>query len=419
MSGETIRAVRGVRDYLPELQKYYNYIVNKAKFLAEVFCYEEIALPIFEFSSIYERGLGEESDLLLKELYRFTDKSNNLCSLRPEFTAGIVRAILSNNLYNQLPLKWFSFGPLFRYERPQKGRFRQFHQLNFEFIGEVSYHSDVDIILLVKKLLEQYKILDKVTLNINSLGDAETRVSYRNKLKSYLEAYKNDLSDISKLRLERNPLRILDSKEADDKKILEGAPVITDSYNSNTRKNFDNILNLLEKSNINYKLNEKLVRGLDYYSHMVFEFNLNDTRSQNAIAAGGRYDSLFEQLGNKQISAVGAALGIERIIDLISDRIDLNIISKPACAFISKDEQYNDITMSYMQKFLDNNLKASLIINRSIDKSIKKAYNKKMSHIIVIGNKELETNLFSLKKLEDGSIISDNFEEIIRIFATL
>lgn len=316
-----IQPIRGTRDYFSEDSEKFEFIVNTAKNISALYNFDILHTPIFEATEVFKRAVGTETDIVSKEMYSFDTKGEENITLRPEFTAGVVRAVISNSLQQNLPLKFFSAGPLFRYERPQKGRQRQFHQVNFEYFGNPHPIADAEMIILATSLLNNLGITEHLELNINTLGDADSRSNYLAALVEYLKKYENELSDESKIRLSKNPLRILDSKNETDKKIVSNAPKIHDYLTSEAKSFFDNLINLLSgELNIPLKINPEIVRGLDYYNHTVFEFisSAPEMGSQSTILAGGRYDGLLKQMGGNEIPAIGFAAGVERLMLLVN-----------------------------------------------------------------------------------------------------
>ncbi len=270
MSNHKLQPVRGTKDLFGSDIAAFNNIIEIARKNAVSYGFDELQTPIFEFSEVFERNLGEASDIISKEVYKFKDRGDNFLTLRPEFTAGIVRAFISNGELQQiLPQKFFSYGPIFRYDRPQKGRQRQFNQINFEILGEENHLLDVEFILLATSILKDLGILNKTELQINSLGCALTKTRYEAALRDYFVKYQDKLSPDSLVRLQKNPLRILDSKELQDIEICENAPLISDFYSDEARVRLEEILKLLKKFGVPYKLNQRLVRGLDYYTSTV------------------------------------------------------------------------------------------------------------------------------------------------------
>lgn len=320
MAENKLQPARGTRDILPEEHILHSYVIDTAKDIAQRYGYSSISTPIFEFTEVFKRTLGDVSDIVTKEMYTFEDRGGESITLRPEFTAGIARAFISGGLAQHLPLKLFSSGPIFRYERPQKGRFRQFHQVNMEFLGVDSPQADSEIIAMGAHILSALGILQHTELQINSLGDTETRATYRQTLVDYLQSYKKDLSPDSQVRLEKNPMRILDTKDENDKKIIKNAPVIGGCYSSAAKDFFAEVTEGLDQLRIAYRVNPHLVRGLDYYCHTAFEFvgQTDDLGSQNTVMAGGRYDGLIGMMGGAHTPAVGFAAGVERLAALVS-----------------------------------------------------------------------------------------------------
>lgn len=315
----SLQPPRGTRDLLPADSRCHRFIEQAAFDVAVRYGYGEIATPIFEFTEVFARSLGDTSDIVSKEMYTFEDRGGSSITLRPENTAGVVRAFISNKLTQQTPLKLFYRGPMFRYERPQKGRLRQFHQVGVELLGVAEPLADAEVVALGAAFLAALGLGDRVALELNSLGDSESRDRYRAVLVDYLHAHKDRLSAESCDRLERNPLRILDSKDEGDRLIVAEAPLITDSLNESSRAFLDGVMAGLDAAGVAYTLNPRLVRGLDYYSHTAFEFTTNALGAQNAVLAGGRYDGLVAQLGGPPTPGIGWAAGIERLAMLVGE----------------------------------------------------------------------------------------------------
>lgn len=282
----------------------------------------EIMTPIFEFTDVFARTLGETSDVVTKEMYTFADRSGESITLRPEGTAGVARAFISGGLAQSLPLKLFYRGPMFRHERPQKGRLRQFHQVGVELLGVESPLADIEVIALAWRVLSELGLASKVRLEINTLGDAESREAYRNTLVAYLSGFRASLSEDSRNRLERNPLRILDSKDEGDRRIVENAPLMTDSLSPAAREFFTQVTDGLHALGIPFIINPKLVRGLDYYCHTAFEFTTTELGSQGTVLAGGRYDELIATMGGARTPGIGWAAGVERLSMLVGEVAD-------------------------------------------------------------------------------------------------
>ena len=293
-------------------------VVETAREVCERYGYLEMATPIFEFTEVFSRPLGETSDVVSKEMYCFTDRGGDSITLRPEATAAVARAFLSEGLAHELPLKFFCHGPMFRYDRPQKGRWRQFHQINVELLGVAQPLGDVEIIALGWHILEALGVRARTAMELNSLGDAESRRAYRNVLSAYFSDHRGQLSEESQNRLMRNPLRILDSKDEGDRRVTAGAPALTEHLNQASVDFFATVRAGLDTLGIAYALNPTLVRGLDYYSHTIFEVTTADLGAQATVMGGGRYDGLIELLGGPSTPGVGWAAGIERLSMLMA-----------------------------------------------------------------------------------------------------
>jgi histidyl-tRNA synthetase len=309
--------IRGTQDIWGEDADRFNAVVAAFDRVRRLYAFQRVETPVFEATEVFARSIGETSDIVSKEMYTFPDRGGDLLTLRPEFTAGIARAYLSEGWQQHAPLKLATHGPVFRYERPQKGRFRQFHQLDAEIIGTDSPAADVELLVLADQLLRELGISDGVTLQLNTLGDSETRDAWRAALVAHFEAHRADLSEDSLTRLDKNPLRILDSKDPRDRPIADSAPGIDDFLTPPAAGFFAAVTAGLDAAGVAWTRNARLVRGLDYYRHTAFEFVTDRLGAQGAVIAGGRYDGLIESLGGPPTPAVGWAAGIERLGMLI------------------------------------------------------------------------------------------------------
>lgn len=305
--------VRGTHDLLPDAFGAHAEVIATARRVSATYGYREMATPIFEFTDVFARSMGETSDVVSKEMYSFDDRGGESITLRPEYTAAICRAFISNGLQQSVPFRAFGAGPMFRYERPQKGRQRQFHQIDVEIIGAPEPAADVEVIAVGTEILNTLDVLHKTVLNLNTLGDPESRDAYRAALVSYFSDHRDKLSKDSQDRLGRNPLRILDSKDEGDRKLVADAPLFGDYLNQQSQDFFGSVLFGLDTLSIAYEINPRLVRGLDYYTHTAFEFVTDALGAQGAVIAGGRYDGLIEQLGGPATPGIGWAGGIERL----------------------------------------------------------------------------------------------------------
>ncbi|WP_444906247.1 histidine--tRNA ligase [Microbulbifer sp. SSSA008] len=308
-----LRAIRGMNDLLPEQSPVWQYVEATLSELTSRYGYTEIRTPYLESTQLFCRAVGEATDIVEKEMYTFDDKSGDSVTLRPEGTAGTVRAAIQSNLLNQPQRLWY-FGPMFRYERPQKGRLRQFHQFGVEVFGIEGPDIDAEILIMTARLWRQLGISEHVTLQLNSLGNAESRAAYRDALVTYLSERRDQLDEDSQRRLERNPLRILDSKNAQTQELLADAPCLLDFLDEESAAHFSQLKALLDGAGVKYEINPKLVRGLDYYGKTVFEWVTDSLGAQGTVCAGGRYDGLVEQMGGKATPGVGFGLGVERLV---------------------------------------------------------------------------------------------------------
>ena len=314
-----ITPIRGTHDFFGQQVLKYRDIQDLINSYSRIYNFEEIITPIFESTELFKKPLGENSDVVLKEMYTFKDKNEDLITLRPEYTTPMLRAAISNNLLEKLPKKLYGIGPMFRRERPQKGRYRQFNQINFEILGTHDISADIELIILANNFLKNLLPEKKINLFINSLGDKDTLSNFNTALRNYFNQNKNKLSEESQSKIISNPIRILDSKDPADNEINSNAPKISDFYSNEAKEKFLNIQKILKDMSVDFSININLVRGLDYYCHTVFEFKTLDLGSQDTLIGGGRYDGLTKLLGGPDIPGVGWAGGIERLIMLMDD----------------------------------------------------------------------------------------------------
>ena len=315
---KTPNRIRGTQDIFGEEERRFARVVETFDRVRKLYCFQRVETPVFEATEVFARSIGETTDVVAKEMYTFPDRGGDSLTLRPEFTAGLCRAYLSEGWQQYAPLKLATHGPVFRYERPQKGRFRQFHQLDAEIIGAAEPQADVELLALADQLLRELGI-EGVTLQLNTLGDAETRDAWRAALVAHFEAHRGDLSEDSLTRLEKNPLRILDSKDPRDRPIADAAPGIDAHMSSEAGNFFEAVQKGLQAASVAFQRNERLVRGLDYYRHTAFEFVTDRLGAQGTVLAGGRYDGLIESLGGPHTPSVGWAAGIERLAMLLEE----------------------------------------------------------------------------------------------------
>lgn len=316
---ETPRRVRGTQDIFGDEQRRFARVVEAFEHVRRLFCFQQVQVPVFESTGVFARSMGETSDVVSKEMYTFPDRGEELLTLRPEFTAGICRAYITEGWQQFAPLKLTTHGPVFRYERPQKGRYRQFHQIDAEIIGAAEPQADVELLTMADQLLKELGIAEGVTLQLNTLGDAETREAWRAALVAHFEAHRGELSEDSLTRLEKNPMRILDSKDPRDRPIADSAPDIDAYLTDEARAFFDAVTSGLDAAGVAWTRNARLVRGLDYYRHTAFEFVTDRLGAQGTVLAGGRYDGLIGNLGGPETAGVGWAAGIERLGMLLAE----------------------------------------------------------------------------------------------------
>lgn len=395
-----MRPVRGTQDLLPEMCQSFRLIDHKAFQTAQLYGYEELQTPIFEYSSVFHRTLGESSDMVSKETYTFLDRGNESITLRPEGTAGIARAFISNGLAQNLPLKLYYFGPMFRYERPQKGRYRQFHQFGVENLGAEHPWADVECLALATQTLLSLGLDGKFHLEINSLGDAESRTKHRNLLVEYLKDFEKELSADSQVRLQKNPLRILDSKDEKDQALIAKAPLLKDCLNEASKNFFGQVLEGLSTLKIKYQLNDRLVRGIDYYTHTVFEFVTPLLGAQSAILSGGRYDGLIQQMGGPATPGVGWASGVERLALLLDEAQKPKPL--PLIAVLSADEKSEDFCLHLSIDLRKKNHRSEFLYAGNMGKKMKRAAKLGAKYAVIIGESELQAHTATVKNMETG-----------------
>ncbi len=394
----SLQPVRGTRDLLPGEFSRHKMLYEIANKVALMYGFQEIDTPIFEFADVFKRTLGDASDIVTKEMYTFLDKNGDSVTLRPEYTAGIVRMIISNGLCRKLPVKLFGFGPMFRYERPQKGRQRQFHQVNLETLGVDDPMADVELMALGHHFLTELGVIELVKLQVNTLGDVQSRRNYRKKLIEYFTAHKSDLSEESVLRLSKNPLRILDSKSKLDQVLIESAPMFEHSLNNESKDFFAMVREGLSELNIPFEINQRLVRGMDYYCHSAFEFVTSSLGAQGAVLAGGRYDGLSEMMGGPKVPGVGWAGGVERLVML--SNVKPEVVAPIAIIPIGE----NPKKMAY--KLTNDLRRKSFVVDFSFSGNLKKrlsrANNLKAKVALLIGDDELANESVTMRDMETG-----------------
>lgn len=410
---DNIQAIRGTKDILPEEIFYWQYLEKTAADILTKAAYKEIRTPIFEQTNLFERGIGEATDVVGKEMYTFTDRGDRTLTLRPEGTAGVVRAYIQNKLFASGGVErlWYT-GAMFRYERPQAGRQRQFHQIGLELLGSKSPRGDVEVIAVANDILTALG-LKNLTLQLNSVGNQEDRQKYRQALVDYLTPYKADLDTDSQERLTRNPLRILDSKEPKTQAITENAPSILDYLGDDSRQHFEQVCGLLTDLGIDYQINPRLVRGLDYYTHTAFEIQSADLGAQATVCGGGRYDGLVAQLGGNETPAIGWAMGMERLILLLQNFTPLQP-QGPDIYFVSRGEKAENQALIMAQKLRHSGFTVELDLSGSnFAKQFKRGDRSGAKMCLILGDSEVENNTIQIKYLATGEQKTVSQDELI------
>jgi histidyl-tRNA synthetase len=404
-----LQPVRGTRDLIGEDAARHAFVVDTARRVTALYGFSEWQTPIFEDTKVFSRTLGETSDVVTKEMYTFEDRGGDSVTLRPEGTAGVCRALITAGLTQTLPQKIFYAGPMFRYERPQKGRYRQFHQIGLELLGPSTPLADAEVIACGWQILNALGIAKDVVLNINTLGDAESRDNYRAALVAYFSSHAENLSADSKLRLEKNPLRILDSKDENDQKLVTGAPLIYDHLSEDAAKFYAGLKSSLTAFGVPYTENPRIVRGLDYYNHTAFEFVTTALGSQGTVLAGGRYDGLVEQMGGPKVPGIGWGAGIERLAMLIEPpaKSKANIVIIP-----EKDEISQSSAIATAAHLRAQNIGVEIAFSPGFKNGLKFA-NRIGAAWAILANGET----LALKNLEDGAQSDVNLDDLVYRFS--
>ena len=408
-----ISVLKGMKDRHSDDVRKYDFIVDTAKEVFSKYGFERIITPILEETELFRRSVGDETDVVSKEMYEFKDKGNRSVSMRPEGTAGVVRAYLEAGLHKSDPIvKWFYNGPMYRYEAPQKGRYREFHQVGAEIFGIRSPYLDAEIIRMGCEFLEKLGITG-LTVEINSLGNIESRKKYIENLKTFMAERLDKLSEDSKKRYEKNPLRALDSKDKGDQEQFKDAPKLYDYLDEESKKYFEDTKKYLELLNIKYVENSKLVRGLDYYSETVFEIKSDKLGAQATVLAGGRYDRLLEILDNVKIPAIGFAAGMERIAMLMDENLIENKENGVYIVYFDDTKEYFIKTLEELRK---NDIKASFDYNpKSFGAQMKKANKINAEYVLILGEEEQKENVVTLKKFSTGEQEKYSLDKVIEI----
>ena len=405
-----ISPIRGTHDFFGQQVLKYRAIQDLISHYSRIYNFEEIITPIFESTELFKKPLGENSDVVLKEMYTFKDKNEDFITLRPEYTTPMLRAAISNNLLEKLPTKLYGIGPMFRRERPQKGRYRQFNQINFEILGTHDISADIELIILANNFLKNLLPEKKINLFINSLGDKDTLSNFNTALRNYFNQNKNKLSEESQSKIISNPIRILDSKDPADNEINSNAPKISDFYSNEAKEKFLNIQEILKDMSVDFSINRNLVRGLDYYCHTVFEFKTLDLGSQDTLIGGGRYDGLTKLLGGPDIPGVGWAGGIERLIMLMDD---IKSFQKTIHLIII-NESFREYGLKVADRLRKKNINVLFDYKYNLKKSLSYANQLGARYAIIIGEEEFQNNLCTLKDLNKNFQEKKTIENIIK-----
>jgi histidyl-tRNA synthetase len=408
---ETPKAIRGTQDMLGEAALRFQKVVDAFDRVRRLYGFGRIEVPVFEATAVFARSLGETTDVVSKEMYTFEDRGGDSLTLRPEFTAGIARAYLTEGWQQYAPLKVATHGPLFRYERPQKGRFRQFHQLDAEVIGSAEPAADVELLCFADQLLRDLGVAEGVTLQLNTLGDAETREAWRAALVAHFEAHRDALSEDSVERLARNPLRILDSKDPRDRPIADAAPAIDDYLSDEAARFFEAVTSGLKAAGVAWTRNSRLVRGLDYYRHTAFEFVTDRLGAQGTVLGGGRYDGLIEALGGPATPAVGWAAGIERLAMLIqapaAEPVTVTIVPMGAAAEMAAAGVIAGLRRA--------GIAADMAYKGNMKRRMQKAHASGARFAVILGDDELARGEAGVKELSTGEQRSVAFDRLVEV----
>jgi histidyl-tRNA synthetase len=399
VSAQANQRVRGTQDLYGEELARFDHVVETFNRVRKLYGFRRVDVPVFEFTSVFARSLGETTDVVSKEMYSFEDRGGESLTLRPEFTAGIARAYISNGWQQHAPMKLAAHGPLFRYERPQKGRFRQFHQLDAEVVGAAEPAADIEVIAFAAQLLRELGIADRVTLQLNTLGDAETRAAWRDALVAHFSAHADSLSAESRERLAKNPLRILDSKSEGDRELVATAPGIDAFLTSDAGQFFDTVQRGLEAAGVAFVRTPALVRGFDYYRHTAFEFVTEHLGAQGTVIGGGRYDGLIGSMGGPETPAVGWAGGIERLAMLVAEPEREHV----EVAVVATGDAAQGYALTLLQRLRQAGVAAEMSWRGNLKKKMERAGSSGADFALIIGEDELALSEVTVRNLATGT----------------
>jgi histidyl-tRNA synthetase len=405
---ETPKRIRGTQDIFGDEQRRFATVLDTFERVRRLYCFQRVEIPIFEATGVFARSMGETSDVVSKEMYTFEDRGGDSITLRPEFTAGIARAFITEGWQQHAPMKLVTSGAVFRYERPQKGRFRQFHQIDAEIIGAAEPAADVELLVLADQLLHELGIADGVTLQLNTLGDAETRDAWRTALVAHFEQHRGELSEDSQTRLEKNPLRILDSKDPRDRPIADSAPGIDEFLTEEAAAFFKAVTDGLDAAGVAWTRNARLVRGLDYYRHTAFEFVTDRLGAQGTVLAGGRYDGLIGSLGGPETPGVGWAAGVERLAMLIAEPV----AEKPEFVVIPAGAEAETFCTGLVSQFRRKGVYCDMGFRGNMKKRMQRADAAGAGYAVIVGSDELAAGEITIRSLRSGEQIKRKLVEI-------
>ena len=403
-----LQPIRGTHDLIGEEQRRHQHVIDTARRIAALYGFEEWVTPIFEDTRVFSRTLGETSDVVTKEMYSFTDRGGEAITLRPEATAGVCRALVSNGLTQSLPQKVFCAGPMFRFERPQKGRYRQFHQIDIELIGPAEPLADAEVIACGWDILASLGVTTDTVLEVNTLGDPESRLAYRQALVAYFTAHRDTLSADSLTRLERNPLRILDSKDEGDRRIVADAPTILPYLTEAAARFYTDLKRHLDTFGVPYRENPRIVRGLDYYGHTAFEFVTDRLGAQGTVMGGGRYDGLVAEMGGPPTPAVGWAAGIERLAMLL----DTPPEPRPPVAVVPVGEAAEAAALALLQTLRHVGIRAEMAYRGNLRRRLERANRIGARAAVIIGDDDIHAGVAQVKDLGTGEQTAVPLEEV-------
>lgn len=417
---QTFKSIRGFNDQLPETVKKIQLLEQKIAKILNTRGYQEIRTPVIEYQELFKRSVGNDSDIVSKEMYTIERANDKLFTLRPEGTVGVARALLENGMTNTLQKLWYN-GYMFRAENPQKGRYRQFQQLGIEVYGIADVNIEVEVINMINKVFTELSLSSAVTLEINTIGNSEDRAAYCKALLDYMAPYYNQLDESTIQKFERNPMRILDNKDEKIKAMVKNAPLITNYINEESADKFNYLKECLELLGINYIVNPKLIRGLDYYNDTVFEWTSNLSESQGIVCAGGRYDGLMEQLGGRKTPAFGCAIGIERLLLLIEEASELVAVCDVNVVIAVMDKKNYLYGMKIQDELLTRNKNCKdlstlnvMLINEqtSLKSQMKKADKVEADYVIIIGDSEIAENVVTIKNMKTAEQVKEPITDL-------